>query len=116
MHAVFQSGFAGSDTFSPTPGAAGFSLSHNYPNPFNPLTSIQYTVNSRQTPIRATLKIYNIKGQLVRTLLDELRGQGTHRVVWDGKSDDGYEVASGVYLYELRMGDHSQTKKMVFMK
>ena len=95
---------------------AGISLSSNYPNPFNPSTTIQYTVNSRQTPIRTTLKIYNIKGQLVRTLVDEPEGAGTHRVIWDGKSDEGQDVASGVYLYELRIGDHSQTKKMVMMK
>jgi hypothetical protein len=95
---------------------AEFSLSSNFPNPFNPSTSIQYTVNSRQTPVRATLKIYNVRGRLVRTLVNEPKEPGTHRVVWDGKSDDGYEVASGVYLYDLRIGDHSQTRKMVLMK
>ena len=99
-----------------TPGAAGFSLSHNYPNPFNPTTSIQYTVHSRQTPLRTTLKIYNIRGQLVRTLVDEPKGGGGYQVFWDGKSDDGKDVASGIYLYELRIGDFSQTKKMVMMK
>jgi hypothetical protein len=95
---------------------AGFSLSSNYPNPFNPITSIQYTVQGRQTPLRTTLKIYNIRGQRVRTLVDEPNGRGTHRVVWDGRSDEGKAVASGVYLYELRVGDFSQTKKMVLMR
>jgi hypothetical protein len=94
----------------------GFSLSHNYPNPFNPVTSIQYTVHSRQTPIPTTLKIYNIRGQLVRTLVDEPKGPGTYQVIWDGRSDQGKAVASGVYLYRLQVGDFSQTKKMVLIK
>jgi hypothetical protein len=95
---------------------AEFSLSPNYPNPFNPVTSIQYTVRSRRTPLPTTLKIYNIRGQLVRTLVDEPKGPGTYRVIWDGRSDDGKAVASGVYLYKLQAGDFSQTKKMVLMK
>jgi hypothetical protein len=95
---------------------AEFSLSCNYPNPFNPATSIRYTVHRRQTPFRTTLKIYNIRGQLVRTLVDEPKGAGNYQVIWDGKADDGEEVASAVYLYQLRVGDHSQTKKMVLMR
>jgi len=93
-----------------------FSLSHNYPNPFNPVTRIQYTVNSRQTPLRTTLKIYNIRGQLVRTLVNEPRRAGTYLVSWDGKDESGNQVASGVYLYRLRADDFSQTKKMVLLK
>ena len=95
---------------------AEFSLSSNYPNPFNPSTRIQYTVHSKQTPLHTTLKIYNIKGQLVRTLVDEPKGPGTYRVIWDGKSDDGKAVASGVYLYQLRVGDFGQARKMVLIK
>jgi hypothetical protein len=93
-----------------------FSLCQNYPNPFNPTTSIRYTVHGKQTPLRTTLKIYNIRGQLVRTLVDEPKGAGTHQAIWDGRSDDGKDVASGIYLCQLRIGDFSQTKKMVLMK
>jgi hypothetical protein len=93
-----------------------FSLCHNYPNPFNPVTRIQYTVNSRQTPLRTTLEIYNIRGQLVRALVDEPKQAGTYEVTWDGRDEVGNEVASGVYLYQLQAEDFSQTKKMLLLK
>jgi hypothetical protein len=96
--------------------APQFSLSNNYPNPFNPITRIRYTLHGRQTPFRTTLKIYNIRGQLVRTLVDEPKEAGTYEVSWDGRGDNGNEVASGVYLYKLQAGDFNQTKKMVLMK
>ncbi len=94
----------------------GFSLSYNYPNPFNPATNIRYTVGRGQTPLRTTLRIYNIRGQLVRTLVDEPKEAGNYQVMWDGKSDNHKDVASGIYLYELKVGDHSQTKKMVLIR
>jgi len=95
---------------------ARFSLAGNYPNPFNPVTRVQYTVHSKQIPLHTTLKIYNIRGQLVRTLVDEPRETGTYEVSWDGRDEDGNEVASGVYLYRLQAGDFNQAKKMVLMK
>jgi hypothetical protein len=107
---------------------AQFSLSANYPNPFNPVTRIQYTVGSRQTkavhsqqstvnsPIPTTLRIYNVLGQLVRTLVDEPKEAGTYEVSWDGKDESGDQVASGVYLYRLEAGDYAQSKKMVLIK
>jgi hypothetical protein len=99
-------------------------LLKNYPNPFNPTTTVQFAVvggegraaDGGQRTADVSLKIYNIRGQLVRTLVDEPKGAGTHRVDWDGKGDDGKEVASGVYLYELRIGDRSQAKRMVLLK
>jgi hypothetical protein len=93
-----------------------FSLSNNYPNPFNPATRIRYTVHGRQTPFRTTLKIYNIRGQLVRTLVDEPEQAGTYEVTWDGRDEKGDEVSSGVYLYRLEAGDFSEAKKMVLMR
>lgn len=91
-------------------------LGQNYPNPFNPATSIQYTVDSRQKALRTTLKIYNIKGQLVKTLVDEETIPGTRSVVWDGKDRKGNEVSSGIYFYRLRAGDQSEVRKMVLLK
>ncbi len=91
-------------------------LGQNYPNPFNPATSIQYTVDSRHKILHATLKIYNIKGQLVKTLVDEETIPGTHSVVWDGKDQEGNEVSSGIYFYRLKAGDQSEVKKMVLLK
>jgi hypothetical protein len=93
-----------------------FSLSANYPNPFNPTTRIQYTVDSRQAPVPTTLKIYNIRGQLVRTLVDEYQAVGERTVTWDGRDENGQELASGVYLYRLKAGDFSQTNKMVLIR
>jgi hypothetical protein len=93
-----------------------FTLFQNYPNPFNPATSIQFTVGSGQLPVPTTLNIYNIRGQLVRTLVDEQKSSGTYEVIWDGKDNLGNEVASGVYFYKLQAGDYTETKKMILMK
>jgi hypothetical protein len=105
------------DGLSPVPE---FSLSQNFPNPFNPVTIIRYTVHRSPFTVhslpRTTMKIYNIKGQLVRTLVDEPKEAGNYQVIWDGKTDDGQDAASGVYFYELNVGDYSQTKKMIFLK
>ena len=92
-------------------------LSQNYPNPFNPETRIRYTVGSRQTyPTSTTLKIYNILGQLVKTLVDAPQEPGTHEVIWNGKDEKGNDVASGIYLYLLRTVEFSETKKMVLLR
>ncbi len=97
-----------------------FSLYQNYPNPFNPTTTIRFTVHgSRFTvhgPIPTTLKIYNIRGQLVKTLLDEEKQPGDYSVIWDGKNDNGEEVASGVYFYQLVTENNRVTKKMVLLR
>ena len=93
-----------------------FSLSQNYPNPFNPVTRIQYSVYSRQTAAHTTVRIYNIQGQLVRTLVDQPKQAGSYQVVWDGKNQSGKDVGSGIYFCKLKVGDNSQTKKMVLIK
>ena len=96
---------------------AQFSLSFNYPNPFNPTTKIKYTVGTSQARSAVvSLRIYNILGQLVRTLVDEPKHPGTYEVRWDGRDQNGNEVASGIYFYKLQAGDFSQTKKMVLVK
>jgi len=94
-----------------------YELFQNYPNPFNPETKIKYTVGSRQTrPIPTTLKIYNILGQLVKTLLDKQQEPGNYEIIWDGKDDKGNEAASGIYFYQLKAGEFSQTEKMVLIR
>lgn len=94
-----------------------FSLSQNYPNPFNPETKIKYRVGSRQTRLTpTTLKIYNILGQLVKTLVDEAQEPGSYEVIWDGKDEEGNEVASGIYFHQLKTAEFSQTKKMVLIR
>ena len=97
----------------------GFELSQNYPNPFNPSTTIRFTLPSQQEgglTLPTTLKIYNVLGEVVRTLVDEPMAPGAHEVVWDGKDDQGDQTASGIYFYRLRAGDFQDTKKMVLMR
>lgn len=84
-----------------------------YPNPFNPDTNIRFSLQS-DTPV--SLKIYNIKGQKVRTLVSDYLKQGEHRVVWDGRNDRGEHVASGIYLYKLKTTDYTAAKKMMLLK
>jgi len=99
-----------------------FELKQNYPNPFNPVTSIQYTVGSMQTKTaddsfaHVTLKIYNILGKVVRTLVDEELSSGKYEIFWDGKNERQEAVASGVYFCKLRVGNLEQTKKMILIR
>ena len=92
-----------------------FSLAQNSPNPFNPATTISYSV-PEGTLVQVKLTVYNIRGQLVRTLVDEVREPGSYTVYWDGRNDAGRQVASGVYFYRMRAGDFVQTRKMVLLK
>ncbi|MCJ7576934.1 MAG: T9SS type A sorting domain-containing protein, partial [candidate division Zixibacteria bacterium] len=92
---------------------AEFSLSNNYPNPFNPETKIGYFIPKA---CQVNLEVFNILGQRVRTLIDEVQTKGKKEVTWDGKGESGNEVASGVYFYKLETENFSQTKKMVLMK
>jgi hypothetical protein len=96
-----------------------FELSQNYPNPFNPTTTIKFTLPARKdggASLPTTLKIYNVLGEMVRTLVDEPMSPGAHQTIWDGKDGQGDEVASGVYFYRLKAGEFRQTKKMVLLK
>lgn len=90
-----------------------FTLLGNYPNPFNPATEIIF-VAPRSGHVR--LEIYNILGRKVKTLLDESVTVGLKAVTWDGTSDSGYPVASGIYYYRLSTADGIDVKKMTFLK
>lgn len=92
---------------------SSYSLGKNYPNPFNPATTISYQV-ARQGDVR--IEIYNMLGQKVRTLLNGRKGPGTYEVVWNGTNNDGVEVISGIYFYRMAAGDFVETKKMILMK
>ena len=97
-----------------------FELYQNYPNPFNPTTTIHFTVHRPSSTVRSsistTLKIYNILGQLVTTLVDEAKPTGSYEVVWDGKDERGNNLASGIYFYRLQIGEQTQTKRMLLLK
>jgi hypothetical protein len=90
-----------------------FDLSQNYPNPFNPTTKIEFTLAKSGF---VTLRIYDVLGRKVRTLVSEELSSGYKSVIWDGKNDDGEDVASAVYLYQLKVGDFSEPKKMLLLK
>lgn len=96
---------------SVTPGR--FELVQNYPNPFNPTTAIEYAL-PRDTWVK--IDVYNILGQKVKTLVDQRQAAGHKRVIWDGKSDSGQEISTGIYFYRIKAGDFVQTKKMVLIK
>ncbi len=88
-------------------------LQGNYPNPFNPVTTIAYSLKEEAT---VTLEIYNIKGQLVRSLVDEAVNAGPQEAIWNGMDDNNSRVTSGVYFYKLKAGDYTSTKKMILLK
>ncbi len=95
-----------------------FELEQNYPNPFNPITNILYTIrNSGGGAAQITvLKIYNIMGQEIKTLVNEVQVPGVYRVEWDGTDKYGHNVASGMYFYRLTRGNDKETRKMVLLK
>jgi hypothetical protein len=97
------------------PVAFANSLGNAYPNPFNPATTIRYSIASAG---RVSLRIYNAAGQLVRTLVDEKQSPAApgFSVTWDGTDNRGQGVSSGVYFYKLTAKEFSETKKMVFLK
>ncbi|MCB5258335.1 MAG: T9SS type A sorting domain-containing protein [Candidatus Cloacimonetes bacterium] len=96
------------------PSISKFTLLQNSPNPFNPSTNIQFIVNDITHPYN--LNIYNIKGQLIKTLVKGNLEKGTHNIVWDGTDNNGNNVSSGIYLYSLSSGKSNQIKRMVLMK
>ena len=85
----------------------------NYPNPFNPVTDIKF--NMQEAGI-VNLTIYNIRGQIVKTLISGTQEAGEHSVIWQGRDDSGKPVSSGVYFYKFSTSDYTTTKKMVLMK
>ena len=88
-------------------------LSANYPNPFNPETTISFSTMDNG-PI--SIKIFNLKGQLVKTLVNEAKALGNHSVIWNGRDDNDRAVSSGVYYYKMKTGKFSATRKMILMK
>ena len=88
-------------------------LAQNIPNPFNPRTTIRYTL-ARDSRVRLT--VFNVAGRLVQTLVENHQLPGEYTVVWDGKDENGLEVASGIYLYRLATNDFADTKKFMLLR
>ena len=89
-------------------------LAQNYPNPFNPTTTISFNLVEAGN---VTLDVYNTKGQLVNTLVNnEVYTTGNHNVVWNGVDSRGKGLTSGVYFYKIKSGKFTSTKKMILLK
>lgn len=85
----------------------------NFPNPFNPSTTIHYTLPEES---QATISIYNLLGKRVAQLNSSKQSSGSHSIQWNGTDRQGNSVPAGIYFYQLQAGDFVQTKKMVLMK
>jgi len=90
-----------------------YTLAQNIPNPFNSGTSISYSLPEKS---HVTIRIFNILGQEVKTVVDEFRNAGEYSVRWDGRNNSGRSVSTGLYLYRIEAGDYSGTRKMLFLK
>ena len=90
-----------------------FTLEQNYPNPFNPSTTITF---ENKVAGNVEISVYNLRGQRVKSLANDNFTAGVHKVEWNGTDDNGREVASGVYFYQMKVGDMAVTKRMVMMK
>lgn len=90
-----------------------FWLGQNYPNPFNPETVIEYGIPEN---CRVVLTIYNIRGQKAITLINQYQDAGYKKVRWNSKDNNGKELSSGIYFYELKAGRYRDVKKMIILK
>ena len=90
-----------------------FQLFPNFPNPFNPSTTITFDLSKTQ---KVLLEIFDLSGRLIKTLVNEKESSGFHQVVWDGTDNTGQPVASGIYLYRLKVANRSQTRKMFLLR
>ena len=90
-----------------------FKLMQNTPNPFNPTTVIEYQIPKTEN---VTVRIYNIKGQLIDEILNETQNEGVHQVIWNGTDRNNESVASGIYLYSVKSGNSVLSKKMLLLK
>jgi hypothetical protein len=104
---------AGSTEESTTTRPNEFNLLQNFPNPFNPETVIKFSVKENSW---VTLRIYNVLGQVVRTLVDEPKSAGEYAVPWDGRNAQNEDVASGVYFYRIKAGDYESVRRMTLLR
>ena len=88
-------------------------LKQNYPNPFNPVTTIEYQLPKDSY---VTLRVFNIRGELVKTCIEEKQSSGGYKTQWNGIDENGNSVASGLYLYQLKADDFSQLNKMILVR
>ena len=92
---------------------AEFALAQNFPNPFNPETTIKYSLAD---DAQVQLRIYNLVGQVVRTLVQERQAAGRYAIRWDGRDDRGLTVSSGIYFYQIAAGKFKDVRKLMLLK
>ncbi|PJA54891.1 MAG: hypothetical protein CO167_01285, partial [Candidatus Marinimicrobia bacterium CG_4_9_14_3_um_filter_48_9] len=90
-----------------------FALHQNYPNPFNPTTTIRYDLPEATD---VTIMVYNMLGQRVATLVNSHQNAGYYSLRWNGQTNNGSQIASGIYLYRIQAGSFTKTMKMMYMK
>lgn len=100
-------------TDNPIPNVKVTALNGNYPNPFNPTTSISFDL-AQDGPV--SLDIYNVKGQKVKTLVNDRMVAGSHTIQWNGTDNSNKKVGSGIYFYNMKSGKYTNTRKMILMK
>ncbi|MBN1350355.1 T9SS type A sorting domain-containing protein [candidate division KSB1 bacterium] len=93
-----------------------FALCQNYPNPFNQQTVIRYELPGGLGSRRISLKIYNLLGQVIRVLVDDISNPGFYKIAWDGMDSDGSQVESGIYFCQMRCGQFVSTRKLVLVR
>ncbi len=113
IYAASETWTEGSVSAAPLPVVAGAVLQSNFPNPFNPRTTIAYELVKSQS---VRLSIYTLDGRLVKHLEDGLRAEGRHEVNWNGMDSRGVAVPSGTYFYRLQAGSVDQTRSMVLVR
>jgi len=91
-----------------------YSLYQNYPNPFNPTTTISFDIPEENQHVKLT--VYDLRGRHVKTLIDSELEPGSHKVVWDGRTEHGNTVSSGVYIYNITSNNTSYSRKMIMLK
>ncbi len=105
--------FTGINETDPSNIPISFELEQNFPNPFNPSTKIKYAL---PTISHVSIRVYNLLGQEITSLVNEEKSAGTYETVWNGLDKSNNEVASGIYFYKLIAGDFVETKKMMLIK
>ncbi len=98
---------------NPAQSVFTFELAPNYPNPFNPETTIRYQV---ARGVNVNITIYNVLGQKVRTLVNGIKPAGAHRIVWNGKDERGLGLPTGMYFYKMKAGEFVQVRKMLLLQ
>ena len=90
-----------------------YSLNNNYPNPFNPVTTLRYDLPENG---HVNITIYDMLGRQVKTLINQTQDAGYKSVIWNATNDYGKPVSAGIYLYQIQTGEYISTKKMVLLK